>query len=136
MASAPLFENEHVVVTKFGNEPIVLVARNPTRLALAELDDVWGAADRALAKLDRKRFGMIVDVRQTVGRNDEDFEKAFAPFRQRLSIGWCAMALLVASLPGKLQVQRYAREDGVRVSTFDDWDTALAWVRSALRTQS
>ena len=131
--SSPLFENEHVLVRALAGEPIVTVVRKPTRVELADLDRAWGAAERALAKVDRRHSCLLVDVSAAIGRNDENFERAFAPFRQRLCAGWLEMALVVSTLPGKLQVQRYAREDDARVGAFDNREAALTALRSALR---
>jgi len=129
--ASPLFENDHVVVLALADEPIVMIVRKPTRVELGELDRVWGAAERALAAIDRGQSCLLVDVTVAPGRNDEEFEKAFAPFRQRLSAGWVAMALVVSTLPGRLQVQRYATEDKARVSSFDNREAALAALRRA-----
>lgn len=135
MVASPLFENEHVTVSVLRGERIVLVVRKPSRLELHELDRAWGAADRALAAVDRMTHCLIVDVSGTPGRNDEEFERAFTPFRQSLSLDWLEMALVVASMPGRLQVARYAREDGARVSTFESRDMALALMRRRLGTE-
>jgi len=129
---APLFENEHVLVLELADEPIVLLIRKPTRIELTELDRVWGAATRALAAIDRRKACLLVDVSAASGRNDESFEQAFAPFRQRLGADWLEMALVVSSVPGKLQVQRYAREDDARVGVFDDREAALTALRRAV----
>jgi hypothetical protein len=134
--NAPLFENEHVVVSALAGEPIMTVVRKATRVELGELEGVWGAAERALGSVDRRRSCLVVDVSAASGRNDEEFEKAFAPLRQRLSAGWIQVALVVSTLPGKLQVQRYAREDDARVTAFDSRGAALEALRRALGTQS
>ncbi|HTQ02560.1 MAG TPA: hypothetical protein VMI54_01845 [Polyangiaceae bacterium] len=131
--SSPLFENEHVQVLALAGEPIVLVVRKPTRVELGELDRVWGAAERALAAVARRYSCLLIDVSAAVGRNDENFERAFAPFRQRLSSDWLEMALVVSTVPGKLQVQRYAKEDAARVSVFDNREAALTALRRAAR---
>jgi hypothetical protein len=129
---APLFENDHVVVDALTEQHIVTVTRKPTRVELDALDGVWGAAERALAMFDRRQACLLVDVSAAVGRNDEQFEQAFAPFRRRLCSGWLELALVVSSLPGKLQVQRYAREDEVRVPVFEQREEALTALRQAL----
>jgi len=131
----PLMENEHLSVFALTGEPIVLVVRKPTRTELGDLERVWGAAERALSTVDRGRSCLLIDVTATVGRNDEDFEQAFAPFRQRLSSGWLEMALVVSTLPGKFQVQRYAREDDARVTAFDQREAALTTLRRALASR-
>lgn len=128
---SPLFENDHVQVLALPDEPIVMIVRKPTRVELADMESVWGAAEKALAGVDRRKSCLLVDVSGTSGRNDEEFERAFAPFRQRLSAGWLAMALVVSTLPGRLQVQRYAREDDARVTAFASRDEALTALRRA-----
>jgi hypothetical protein len=133
---APIFDSEHVQVLELSDEPIFVLARKPTRVELEDLDAVWGAAERALTTVNRRRSCLIVDVSAAVGRNDEAFEKAFAPFRQRLSAGWLGVALVVSSGPGRLQVQRYAREDDARVMTFDNREAAVLAMRQALATPS
>ena len=133
--AAPLFENEYVVVLALPNEPILMVVRKQTRVELGALDAAWGAAQRALATVDRRRSCLLVDVSAATGRNDEEFERAFAPFRQRLSADWLQMALVVSTVPGTLQVQRYAREDDARVSAFDNRDAALAALRQTLASR-
>lgn len=108
------------------------IVRKPTRVELADLDNAWGAPHRALVGVDRRHSCLLVDATAAVGRNDEEFERAFAPFRQRLCADWRQVALVVRTLPGVLQVQRYAREDGARVATFDSRDAALAALRRTL----
>ena len=129
--SSALFENDHVLVQELVGEPIVLVVRKPTRIELDDIDRVWGAADRALGTANRRKSCLLIDVSAAVGRNDESFEKAFAPVRQRLCSDWLETALVVATLPGTLQVQRYAREDEARVTVFESRDAALTALRRA-----
>jgi len=130
-----LFANEYVLVHALENEPIVEVVRKQARVELADLDRAWGAPNRALATVERRRSCLLVDVSATAGRNEEDFERAFAPYRQRLCADWLQVALVVSTLPGTLQVQRYAREDGARVMTFDQHDAALAALRRTLASR-
>jgi hypothetical protein len=133
--SSPLFENEHVQVFALAGEPIVMVVRKPTRVELDELDRVWGAADRALAAVERRQSCLLVDVCAAVGRNDENFERAFAAFRQRLCSGWREVALVVSTLPGKFQVQRYAREDDARVIAYEQREAALTALRASANAE-
>jgi len=134
--SAPLFENEYTQVFALAGEPIVMVVRKQTPVELSDLERAWGAANRALGGVDRRRSCLLVDVSLAVGRNDEEFERAFAPFRRSLCADWLAVALVVSSIPGTLQVQRYAREDDVRVVAYDNRETALAALRRALTSLS
>ena len=127
-----LFANEYVLVLALPSEPIVEIVRKQMRVELADLDRAWGAPHRALATVERRKSCLLVDVSATAGRNDEEFERAFAPFRQRLCADWLQVALVVSTLPGTLQVQRYAREDDARVVAFDNRDAALSALRRTL----
>lgn len=131
----PLLENEHVLVDVMADEPIAIVIRKSTRVEHGDLDRAWGAAERALGAVDRPRSCLLVDVSTAIGRNDEAFEQAFVPYRQRLCAGWLEVALVVRSIPGKLQVHRYARQDEARVTAFDTREAALAALRSTLAGQ-
>ncbi len=66
------------------------------------------------AVLDRVRgphFGVLLDMRETPGRNDPEFERAIEPFRARLHAGFGRSAVLTQTVAGKLQVNRQAGAD-------------------------
>jgi hypothetical protein len=85
-------------------------------------------------KLDRKRseLGLLVDLREGPFRNDDSFETAMQRYRQELFGGWAAVASIVKTAVGKLQVNRFAREDHVRMHVYNDDGEALAYLRSRL----
>ena len=91
--------------------------------------------ERRTDHVKRERYGLLIDVRAAPGRNDPEFEKQFEPMRQRMQRGFRRVAVVVKSVHGKLQVQRYAREDGIPNAAFDDRSAAVKWLEeSTLRS--
>ena len=70
--------------------------------------------------------GLLIDLRQAVGRNDATFEEASAPWRLRLFKITPNAVVLVRSAAGVLQVQRHLTEAGV-VDPCVLRDADLAW---------
>lgn len=60
----------------------------------------------------RKGAALLIDAREAPARNDVAFEQEFALARRRMLAPCARIAVLVRSAAGKLQVGRYAREDG------------------------
>lgn len=109
---------------------MVVFERTAAPVAIEELAVVYDPVERAIQGIRRELYGLLIDVRATRGRNDEEFEKKFEPYRQRFQKGFRRVAILVTSVPGKLQASRYAREDGLPNSSFDDYAAALRWLQS------
>jgi len=108
---------------------VVVVARTAEPSGSASVAEVFGPAEDALNGIQRENFGLLVDVRSAPGRNDAEFEKNFEPYRRRIQAGFRRVAVVVATQHGKLQVQRYAREDGLSNAAFDDYQAAVAWLK-------
>lgn len=124
-------DNPYLYVDELPGLPIVRVQR--TEQAASSVDELVAAYAEVkglLAKLDRSGFGLLMDIRQAPGRNDPEFEKAFAPIRAEILSGFPRVAVLVRSSIGTLQVQRHAREDGLEseVRPFTDEAQAVAWL--------
>lgn len=92
------------------------------------LDPMFAEAHSVADSVDRSRWGLLLDLRNTVGRNDPDFEKLIAPHRAKLEHGFRKVAVVVRSQVGRLQVERHARDDGVNLRVFLEEDEALAWL--------
>jgi hypothetical protein len=76
--------------------------------------------------------GLLIDARDAPARNDREFEEQFTRARRPILAHFGRVAVLVRSAVGKLQVNRYAREDGVAAQlTFDDEAQALEFLRRA-----
>ena len=122
-----LLENAHVEVRVLDGR-VVRIVRKRSPSDDPSVSDVWGPVELALSRVDRESHSLLVDVRLARGRNDAEFESSFEPARKRMTKGWRRVALVTASTSGRLQVQRYAREDAIEIRIFDDPDAAQAWL--------
>lgn len=129
--SESLLDNSFVHVRRtLGRVGVVRVVRTSAAIeTLEQVDEVWGAVSRALVSLDRARHVLLMDMREAPGRNDDAFERRVAKYRTATVQGFVRVAVLVRSLPGQLQVQRHAREDGLgMVHIFAAEQAALDWL--------
>jgi hypothetical protein len=76
-----------------------------------------------------KEPGLLLDFRRAPVRIDEEFEQAFARARPLICLGFQRVAYLMSSTLGKLQAQRYARDDGLGAQAFLNEKLALTFVR-------
>jgi len=97
----------------------------------ADLAAIFGPVEPTLQGIPRERYGLLIDVRAARGRNDSDFEKKFEPYRQSIQKGFLRVAIVVTTPHGKLQANRYAREDRLPNTVFDDYAAALRWLEEA-----
>lgn len=65
----------------------------------------------ALSSIPHADSAILVDLRNTPGRNDPAFETAMAYWRPRMFAGFPKIAILVKTVLGKLQVARHAQTD-------------------------
>jgi len=95
-----------------------------------DIEEITQAFDEAIRSLDfdRARFRLLIDLRAAPGRNDPEFERAMASRRAELMRGFMAVAILVQTPVGELQVARITREDGSNAKVFNDEAKALAWL--------
>lgn len=123
---------KHFEVTTLSAERVVKVVRTPEPFPPTDdLGPMFAEAHAAADAVDRASYGLVLDLRQTTGRNDSDFEKLIAPQRARLEGGFARVAVLVRSVVGRLQVERHAREDGLNLRVFHDEHEALTWASGA-----
>jgi hypothetical protein len=125
-----LLDNEFVSVRRAPGSPLVRVTRTSAPITdLAQIEQAWGAVNRAMVPLHRPRHSLLIDMRSAQGRNDDAFERAVAPHRASTVSGFRRVAVLVRSLPGQLQVQRHMREDDLgEVRVFASEALALDWL--------
>lgn len=76
-----------------------------------------------------KTPGLLLDFRRAPSRIDEEFEREFARTRPMLFLGFTRVAYLMGGTLGKLQAQRYARDDGQGAQAFLNEKLAMAFVR-------
>lgn len=90
----------------------------------------------AMARLDRPKLDLLVDSRKAVGRNDPEFERVQAAWRDALFGGFRCVAVVLRTVAGHLQVSRYALErPELRTACFAEPDEALRFLdaRRAVR---
>jgi hypothetical protein len=109
---------------------IVLVERSSRPFSSTrDVERSCSALNRSLdAQLDRSRHDLLIDLRGVTGRNDPEFERVIEPERHRLQHGFRRIAVLVNSVAGQLQMQRYAARDGAKLRTFLDRAKAVEWL--------
>jgi hypothetical protein len=76
-----------------------------------------------------KTPGLLLDFRRAPSRIDEEFEREFARMRPLMYLGFTRVAYLMSGTLGKLQAQRYARDDGQGAQAFLNEKLAVAFVR-------
>lgn len=128
-----LLQNRFVLVQRWPSKGLVRVTRSAEPIVLLEeVDEAWGGVLIALdeAKTSDKR--LLIDMRRAPGRNDDAYERAVARYRAETVARFDQVAVLVRSMPGQLQVQRHAKEDGLsKVRVFNSEPHALAWLSPA-----
>jgi hypothetical protein len=131
-AEIVLVDNEFVSVRRAAGSHLVWVTRTSTPITdLAQIEQAWGAVNRAMLPLHKPDHSLLIDMRSAHGRNDDAFERAVAPYRAQTVSGFRRVAVLVGSLPGQLQVQRHVREDHLgEVRVFAAEALALEWLES------
>lgn len=126
---ALLFSNRYASLDL--ESSIVRYVRNSEPFPTVEdLVQCHGDVARALDRLGRARYALLVDLREARGANTATYEQAMLHERRRLLFGFNRVAVLVKSPAGALQVQRHAQEDGIALRVFlDDEPGALAHLR-------
>ncbi len=91
----------------------LLVARRTTRPFddLGQIRSCFIRIRIALAELPRDKYSLLVDARSGPGRNDPTFERVLREERGKLLLGYAKNAALVSTAAGRLQIQRFARQD-------------------------
>jgi hypothetical protein len=126
-----LFESTHIKVGELAGSKVIVLERSAVPTGDGDITAIFDPAEQAIRGVRRDRYGLLIDVRAARGRNDAEFEKKFEPIRQSIQRGFRRVAILVTSPQGKLQAGRYAREDGLANSVFDDYDAAMRWLEEA-----
>jgi hypothetical protein len=86
----------------------------------ADIRECFRTIELELIDIPRASYHLLVDARQGPGRNDRGFERVLEEERGRLLFGFARNAALAASAVGRLQIQRFAKQDGREVMATDD----------------
>lgn len=130
-ASQQVFRNDYYSVLVDERQRLVRIVRSEKPFAsIPELEACFAQLLPALNALDRPRYALLSDVRAVPGRNDPEFEAALLRMRPQWLSGFRKVGVLVQSSVGLLQVQRYARKDGLVRKVSNDEAELLAYLLS------
>jgi hypothetical protein len=79
----------------------------------------------------RHERGLLVDLREARGRNDQGFEETMNGLRGPSMEGFEPLVVLVQSALGKLHVERHMRGDGLRAAVVTDPEEAMRHLRQS-----
>jgi hypothetical protein len=112
--SKQVFQNAHFTVLVDERMGLVRTVRNDKPFAsMEELEVTFAELSGALDRQGRVRYVLLADIRAAPGRNDPLFEAAIQRLVPRWIGGFRRVGVLVKSTVGVLQIQRYARGDGI-----------------------
>ncbi len=96
--------------------------------SLREMERLHDEAARALDRLGRQRYALLVDMRSSPMNNEPGFERSAARARDVLVRGFPRVAVLVRTAVGSLQINRHIREGGHDIAVFQDEVQAIAYL--------
>ena len=125
-----LHQDEYFSVTLDPAKRLVRVRRTAAPFPdLAAVERVLVVMDRLIREGSFGDHCLLVDSREAVGRNDEEFEQVMGRFRQQLFGAFERAAMLVQTVVGRLQADRMAREHGgPPLAVFQDEAQAEAYL--------
>jgi hypothetical protein len=125
-----LLHTSHFLVTE---QPIVRIltrSRTAERFTTAEqVTAEYDALVRALDRVERSAYSVLVDLRLAPPRNDEAFEEIVARYHARLYERFRRVAVVVQSAAGRLQLRRFLSAARPDARVFTDVDEATAFLR-------
>jgi hypothetical protein len=95
--------------------------------SIEEMRVAFTEVSRILDREGRHTSALLVDTRAAPPRNDPAFESAFDAIRVMLLSGFAKIAVLVKTPAGRLQAERHAKRDGLRLTVFTDIDEARSF---------
>jgi hypothetical protein len=125
-----LLRSQHFIVTVDDVARLVRRARTAAPFeSVEQIESAYEALLRALEAIDRPRYAQLIDARMAPPRNDPAFEAAVTRYHDALYSGFRAVAVLVRSAAGRLQVRRMLDASGVGAPVFSDEAAALAFLQ-------
>jgi hypothetical protein len=132
MGHLALYDDEHLVLEKVMGEPILIVRRKRSTPSVETILSFAGTIRRVFTGIDRSLCVMLVDLRAAPLRAGDDFDRAVAAFRAEVTRDVQAIARLLATSVGALQVQRLGGDEPRPTRSFANEDDALAWLRERI----
>ena len=123
------FRNTYFVVDVDPVHHVVRLIRTKEPIAsLSNIEPVFRELSAALRDIHRPTYGLLLDIRESKLRNDEEFETAIKQSVAILTEGWRKQATLVRTAVGSLQVSRQAREAGNEANVYRYEEEALRFL--------
>ena len=108
---------------------LVMARRTTTPFqGISEIRDCFRDIQIKLADIPRRSYHLLVDARFGPSRNDRGFELVLEEERGKLLFGFARNAALAATAAGRLQIQRFAKQDGREVFATDDPSQAFDYL--------
>jgi hypothetical protein len=124
-----VLRNAHFVVRVDEQRGLIHTLRTSTPFAsIQEVEAAFAELSAVLDGLGRARYALLADIRAAPGRNDPQFEAALQRLRPTWIAGFRKVGVLVQSAVGKLQISRYARQDGIPRLVTDNEDELLKYL--------
>lgn len=130
MTEETLYEDEHLRCRALRADHVIVVSRTGTRVESPEaLSASYQSAMRGLGE-GYRGWGLVLDVREAPGRNENDFERGVEPVRRAALAYFRTMVVLVRSAAGELQVRRMGQNDNRTTTVTHDYDEAIRLAQS------
>ncbi len=121
--------NDHFTVLVDERRGLIRTIRSDKPFtSLEQVERVFAELAATLDGLGRSRFSLFCDIRAAPGRNDPQFEATLQRVRPSWISGFRKVAVLVKSAVGQLQIQRYARQDGIERLVSNDEEELLKYL--------
>lgn len=95
---------------------------------IADIRRCFSEIEAKLADIPRRHYALLVDARGGPSRNDRGFELVLEEERGKLLFGFARNGALAATAAGRLQIQRFAKNDGREVLASDDPGEIFAYL--------
>jgi hypothetical protein len=129
MPPRELVRNEYFRLSAEDEARLMRLDRSPVPFASSDaIEDAFLDIGRGTEGVTAA-WALLIDSRDAPARNDPAFEEHFKRVRRPILGRFGRIAVLVKSAAGKLQIARYAREDNLHLTVFDDEAEALAFLR-------
>lgn len=128
-----LYRDEYVVVLAEPDGRVVRVIRTAKNHPSPQvMEQSYLLVALALDRHGRSGRGLLMDVRNAIGRNEPEYEAPLRRVRQRNDAGFARIAVLVRTSAGLLQLLRLSEEDGVLRLITTSEEAALSYLRTGI----
>lgn len=125
-----LYADDYFVVHRDDARRIILVTRTEFHgQAEGVLQSMRAAIDN-VGMGHSRGYGLVIDTRKAIGRNEESFEERSSQSRRALQARFPKVAIVVGTVVGQMQAQRMSRDEGDSAPLITtDLDRAVAYVQ-------